>query len=231
MDFPPPEALADTLQPMAAAPYFLAGPAGTGQLCHVILLSPCGIPSWKCSPSRFSAPGLAFQGHTLHSGALCPWQLCRAMSDTLLGPFGSHQLPGLPVGPAKPGRGSFLPHRAPSMSLPSAPSPRTVAPSQLSGAVRHCLRYSGLSESTGERVSGTFALFKQNSTVLGFFGLLLIPGSAALLLNQLVSKPWETGRLPLPGSIYFVTLLLYVTYYNLYQIALCLLKWTIRIQL
>lgn len=64
-----------------------------------------------------------------------------------------------------------------------------------------------------------------------FFWLLLIPGSAALLFNQPVSKLWETGRLPLPGSTYFVTLLLYLTYYNLYQIALCLLKWTIRIQL
>lgn len=59
----------------------------------------------------------------------------------------------------------------------------------------------------------------------------LIPGSAAQLLNLLVSKPWEIGRLVLAGSTYFVTLLLYLMHYNLYQIALCLLKWTIRIQL
>lgn len=37
MDFPSTQALVDTLQPMAAAPHFLAGPAGTGQLCHIVL--------------------------------------------------------------------------------------------------------------------------------------------------------------------------------------------------
>lgn len=93
----------------------------------------------------------------------------------------------------------------------------------------HCLRHSGLSGSPDERVSGAFALVKQTPTVLGFFEL--IPGSAAQLLNLLVSKPWEIGRLFLAGSTYFVTLLLYLMHYNLYQIALCLLKWTIRIQL
>lgn len=85
---------------MAAALHFLAGPAGPGQLCHIILSQPVWhslIPSWRCSPSRFSAPGLAFQGHMLLSG-LCPWQLCRAVSDPLLGPPGLCHLPGLPGG-------------------------------------------------------------------------------------------------------------------------------------
>lgn len=80
-------------------------------------------------------------------------------------------------------------------------------------------------------VNSAFTLIKLTPTVPFFFELMLIPGSAAQLLNQLVSKPWETGRLSLAGSTYFVMLLLYLTYYNLHQIALCLLKWTIRIQL
>lgn len=58
----------------------------------------------------------------------------------------------------------------PAVSLPAVPSARTVPPSQLSGAVRHCLRHSGLSGSTAERVSGTSTLFKQTCSALGFWG-------------------------------------------------------------
>lgn len=202
-------------------------PLAQGSCVPLSSLSLCSICSWKCSPLRFSAPGLAFQGHMPLSGGLCPW-LCHAMSDTLLGPFGPHHLPGLPVGPAEPGRGFF-----------SLTGPR-VCNFQVSLLQGHwhylsSVVLSGTASDTKVRreapMKRTFAFFKQTSTVLDFFGLLLIPGSATLLLNQLVSKAWETGRLPLPGSMYFVTLLLYLMYYNLYQIALCLLKWTIRIQL
>lgn len=70
------------------------------------------------------------------------------------------------AGAAEPGTGSFP--RALRVSPPGVPSPRTVASSQLSGALRHCLRLSGLSGSASERVSGTFALFKQISSALGF---------------------------------------------------------------
>lgn len=65
MDFPPPAAFADTLQPLAAAPHFLAALLAQGSSVTSSSLSLGGIPSWKCSPSRFSAPGIAFQGHVL----------------------------------------------------------------------------------------------------------------------------------------------------------------------
>lgn len=48
----------------------LQGPLAQGSCVTLSSLSLCGIPCWKCSPSRFSAPGLAVQGHMLLSGAV-----------------------------------------------------------------------------------------------------------------------------------------------------------------
>ena len=86
----------------------------------------------------------------------------------------------------------------------------------------------------GRKGLGHCCFAEQAPTVLFLFfflELMLIPGSTAQLLNQPMSKPCERRRLPLAGSSYFVTCLLHLMYYNLYQIALCLLKWTIRIRL
>lgn len=188
MDFPPPEALSDTLQPTAAAPRFLA----QGSSVTSSLLSLCGIPSWKCSPPRCSAP-VPWQTRCWGQWGLpgLPWgqQSLAGAACSLSGPWVS--LPGV----------SLPDVSLPGVSLPAVPSAGTVAPSQLSGAVRHCLRHSGLSGSTSERVSGTFTLFKQTCSVLGFLGLLLIPGSAAPLLSWYQSSGRQEGCLCLIAPI------------------------------
>lgn len=92
----------------------------------------------------------------------------------------------------------------------------------------------GTARKRGRKGLGHCCFAEQAPTVLFLFfflELMLIPGSTAQLLNQPMSKPCERRRLPLAGSSYFVTCLLHLMYYNLYQIALCLLKWTIRIRL
>lgn len=103
---------------------------------------------------------------------------------------------------------------------PGAPSPRTVASNHLKNVFRTSLPHTQDYQEALMKCFWAFLLW-----------LSIFPRSIAQLLNQPVSKPWETSRLSLAGSTYFVTLLLYLVYYNLYQIALCLLKWTIRIQL
>lgn len=176
----------------------------------------------------------------LLSGALSPWWLCRATSDRLLRPNVPRYLRGAPsniAGPVVLRRGcadapsqgcqAIVPYWPCGVSLPRCPFTKdssTVSP-------QRCFQDYIASDTQGYQeapTNATFTLVKHSPTALVFFELILIPGSAAQLLNQPVSNP---GRLSLAGSTYFVMLLLYLTYYNLYQIALCLLKWTIRIQL
>lgn len=156
---------------MAAALHFLAGPAGPGQLCHIILSQPVWhslIPSWRCSPSRFSAPGLAFQGHMLLSGAVPMAALPCSVRPTA-GAIWALSPPWASRGTAEPGRGSFVPHVAP-MSLPGVLSPRTVAPSHLRCLPGTASDIQGCQEEPVKGCLVIFAVFKQTSPVLGFFG-------------------------------------------------------------
>lgn len=219
---------------MAAALHFLQGAAGTRQLCPVSrerLAVWC--PLLETAPLLPGAPGFQPRGFlcraTLFSGALSPQSLCRPTSDRLLMPDVPQYLAGASsntTGPAVLHMGSVLEAlqglqaRLSCHGASGVPSPRTVASNHLKNVFRTSLPHTqGYQEAPMKRF-WAFLLW-----------LSIFPRSIAQLLNQPVSKPWETSRLSLAGSTYFVTLPLYLAYYNLYQIALCLLKWTIRIQL
>lgn len=165
----------------------------------------------------------------LLSGALSPQSLCYPTSDRLLMPDIPQYLPRTSsntMGSAVLHMGSVLEAlqglqaRPSCRGGPGAPSPRTVASNHLKNVFRTSLPHTQDYQEALMKCFWAFLLW-----------LSIFPCSIAQLLNQPVSKPWETSRLSLAGSTYFVTLLLYLVYYNLYQIALCLLKWTIRIQL
>ena len=210
-----------------------------GSCATLASLSQAGCVAFP--PGSALLPGVpGFQPHGfLFRATRCFLGLCRATSDRLLRPDVPHHIPGAPsnmAGPVVLRRVSFLEavvlmltHRAIGPSCCTdpvvhhflgVPSPRTAAPCHLKGAFRTTLPQTLRAIRKPQQMA--FLLWLSRLPLSwGICELMLIPGSAAQLLNHLVSKPWETGRLSLAGSTYFVTLLLYLTYYNLYQIALC----------
>lgn len=85
---------------------------------------------------------------------------------------------------------AIVPHWPDGVSLPRCPFIKDSSPM----SPQRCFQDCTASDTWGYQralMKGFLALLaKQTPTVLLFFELLLIPGSAAQLLNQPVSKPW-----------------------------------------